>query len=77
MYQMIVSYDGKIAEQDKQLKAVSREREECRRLVRGPGIGVNIATVLLSLVGRAGDNRLDRLPENLSCSGSSVAGKAV
>lgn len=55
LYQALVFYDERIAEQDKELKRISKEREECRRLMKIPGIGISIATILLSLAGRAGD----------------------
>jgi transposase len=55
LHQSLVFYDERIAEQDNMLKIISKEREECQRLMKIPGIGVSIATVLLSLSGRAGD----------------------
>ncbi len=51
LYEYLVSLDMKITQLDKQLKLMSRENEDCKRLMQIPGIGVMNATILVSLCG--------------------------
>lgn len=48
-------HDEKIAQLDTRLRAISKENEACRRLMKMPGIGFLTATILLTVIGRAGD----------------------
>jgi len=48
-------HDERIAELDRRLRAISKENEVCRRLMKMPGVGFLTATILLTVIGRAGD----------------------
>jgi transposase len=48
-------HDEQIARLDRRLRAISKENEACRRLMKIPGIGPLTSTILLTAIGRAGD----------------------
>ena len=47
--------DDQISQLDKQLQAIAKENEICRRLQKMPGLGIITVTILLTAIGRAGD----------------------
>jgi transposase len=51
LYDTIVFLDAKIAEQDVALKEIVKANEICQRLMRGPGVGIIAATILLAEAG--------------------------
>jgi transposase len=55
LYAHIKHLDEQIAEQNQALRAIARQREDCQRLLRIPGVGVQTATLLLTVAGRPQD----------------------
>lgn len=55
IYERIVSLDAQIALQNKELQAIVKENEACKRLMKVPGVGIQTATILLTMVGAAKD----------------------
>ncbi len=51
LYEYLVQLDECIIEQESQIKAICKEREDCKRLLHIPGIGVMNASILVSLCG--------------------------
>lgn len=48
-------HDEQITLLDRKLQGISKENEDCRRLMKMPGVGFLTATILLTVIGRAGD----------------------
>ena len=55
LYEYIVSLEASISTQDSILKDIAKENEDCKRLMKVPGVGVMTATILLTMVGAASD----------------------
>ena len=53
LYDYLCILDQKIGEQESLLKAIAKDNDACKRLMRVPGIGFITATVLLSVAGVA------------------------
>jgi transposase len=53
LYDSLCFFDQQIAGQEAMLKAIVRENEACKRLLRVPGIGLLTATILFSVAGAA------------------------
>ncbi|MDR2488261.1 MAG: IS110 family transposase [Desulfovibrio sp.] len=53
LYESLCFLDERILEQDKPLKSMVKENETCQRLMHAPGIGIMIATLLLTIGGVA------------------------
>jgi len=53
LYESLCFFDRQIAGQEAMLKAIVRENEACKRLLKVPGIGLLTATILFSVAGAA------------------------
>jgi len=51
LYEKLIILDDEIAGYDKEIKAIAKESDECRRLLTIPGVGVVTATALVAMIG--------------------------
>ena len=55
IYERIVFLDVQIAQQNKVLQAIVKGNDACKRLMKVPGVGIQTATILVTMVGAAKD----------------------
>jgi transposase len=55
LYAHIKHLDEQIVAQNNALRAIAKQREDCQRLLRIPGVGVQTATLLLTVAGKPQD----------------------
>lgn len=55
LYEHIVSLEASIAVQDRELRAIAKKHDACKRLMKVPGVGLMTATILLTMTGAASD----------------------
>ena len=55
LYDHIVILEASIACQDQELKWIAKERDDCKRLMKVPGVGLMTATILLTMTGTVSD----------------------
>lgn len=55
LYEHIVTLEACIACQDRELQRIVKEHDDCRRLLKVPGVGIMTATILLTMAGAASD----------------------